>query len=89
MTVFDKEWVDGDDAELENQAYSDGFSEALENARHSLVTALENVKEALADIDKKYEGGGFYSNEDSSYQDYFEGQICAYEHAIAIVEGRE
>lgn len=89
MTIIDKEWQDGDDAELENQAYSDGFSEALENARHSLVTGLKNVQEELAGLYKKYEDGGFYSNEDRSFMDYFEGQVCAYEHAIAIVEGKE
>lgn len=61
----------------------------IEEMRDRLVIALGDVQKALADIDKKYEGGGFYSNEDSSYQDYFEGQICAYEHAIAIVEGKE
>jgi hypothetical protein len=78
--MIDREWVDGDDAELENQAYSDGFSESLENARHRLATALESIQKALAEIDP---------NENSPYQGYFEGQVCAYEHAIAIVEGRE
>ena len=61
----------------------------IEEMRERLAIALSNVQQALADLDKKYEGGGFYSNEDSSFQDYFEGQICAYEHAIAIVEGKE
>jgi hypothetical protein len=89
MTIIDKEWQDGDDAELEDKAYSAGFSEGIEYVQNRLAFALTNVKEALADLDKKYEGGGFYSNEDSSFQDYFEGQICAYEHAIAIVEGKE
>jgi hypothetical protein len=81
MTIIDREWQDGDDSAM--------IDDALFAVRDRLVVALENVKEALADIDKKYEGGGFYSNEDSSFQDYFEGQICAYEHAIAIAEGNE
>lgn len=63
------------------------MTDALLAVRDRLLVALEETKKALEDIDSKYEGGGFYSNEDSSYQDYYEGQICAYEHAIAVLEG--
>jgi hypothetical protein len=48
--------------------------------RDRLVVALESIQKALEEIDP---------NENSPYQGYFEGQVCAYEHAIAIVEGRE
>ncbi len=81
MTVFDKEWVDGDDSAM--------VDEALMEMRDRLVVAMGNVQKALEDVYKKYEGGGFYSTEDRTFMDYFEGQVCAYEHAIAIVEGRE
>ena len=81
MTVFDKEWEDGDDSAM--------VDEALMEMRDRLVVALKNVQEELAGLYKKYEDGGFYSNEDRSFMDYFEGQVCAYEHAIAILEGRE
>lgn len=57
--------------------------------RDRLVVALGNVQEELADLYKKYEDGGFYSNEDRTFMDYFEGQVCAYEHAIAVLEGGE
>jgi hypothetical protein len=61
----------------------------IEQMRERLTEALENVQEALGEIDAKYEGGGFYSTEDSSYQDFYEGQICAYEHAIAVLGGEQ
>lgn len=89
MTIIDREWQDGDDAELENEAYSAGFTEGIEHIQNRLAFALKNVQEELAGLYKKYEDGGFYSNEDRSFMDYFEGQVCAYEHAIAIAEGKE
>lgn len=79
--MTDREWQDGDDSAMVN--------EALLAVRDRLLVALEETKKALHEIDSKYENGGFYSNEDSSYQDYYEGQICAYEHAIAVLEGEE
>jgi hypothetical protein len=81
MTVIDKEWQDGDDSAM--------VDEALIEVRDRLAFALKNVQEELAGLYKKYEDGGFYSNEDRTFMDYFEGQVCAYEHAIAIVEGKE
>jgi hypothetical protein len=61
----------------------------IEQIHDTLVIAMSDTHKALEDIEKKYEGGGFYSTEDSSYQDYFEGQICAYEHAIALLRGED
>ena len=72
MTVFDKEWEDGDDSAM--------VDEALMEVRDRLVVAMGNVQKALEEIDE---------NENSPYQNYYEGQVCAYEHAIAILEGRE
>ena len=72
MTVFDKEWEDGDDSAM--------VDEALIEMRDRLVVAMGNVQKALEEIDE---------NENSPYQDYYEGQVCAYEHAIAILEGKE
>lgn len=60
---------------------------SIPKMQERLTEALENVQEALEEIHAKYEDGGFYSTEDSSYQDYYEGQICAYEHAIAVLRG--
>ena len=54
--------------------------EALMEVRDRLVVAMGNVQKALEEIDE---------NENSPYQNYYEGQVCAYEHAIAILEGRE
>jgi hypothetical protein len=59
----------------------------IQEMRDRLMLALTHTREALEEIDAKYEGGGFYSTEDSSYQDFYEGQICAYEHAIAVLGG--
>lgn len=60
---------------------------SIPKMQERLTEALENVQEALEEIHAKYEDGGFYSTEDSSYQDFYEGQICAYEHAIAVLRG--
>ena len=60
---------------------------SIDKMRDRLMLALTHTQEALEEIHAKYEDGGFYSNEDSSYQDYYEGQICAYEHAIAVLGG--
>lgn len=61
----------------------------IEKMRDRLALALQHTQEALDAIHAKYENGGFYSNEDSSYQDFYEGQICAYEHAIAVLGGED
>lgn len=81
MLVIDREWEDGDDSARE--------AEALLSVRDRLVVALDETKNALGYIHAKYEGGGFYSTEDTSFQNYLEGQVCAYEHAIAVLEGGE
>ena len=62
---------------------------SIPKMRDRLMLALTHTQEALEEIHAKYEDGGFYSNEDSSYQDYYEGQICAYEHAIAVLGGED
>ena len=37
MTVFDKEWEDGDDSALEDAAYSAGFSEGFSEGKDSFA----------------------------------------------------
>ena len=59
----------------------------IQEMRDRLMLALTHTREALEEIHAKYEDGGFYSTEDSSYQDFYEGQICAYYHAIAVLGG--
>ena len=60
-----------------------------EEEKMTIEQMRERLTQALEDIHAKHEDGGFYSNEDSSYQDYYEGQICAYEHAIAVLGGEQ
>lgn len=41
------------------------------------------LREELEGIHSQYEDGQFYSNDDSSMQDYLEGAIGAYETILA------
>jgi hypothetical protein len=45
--MIDREWVDGDDAELENQAYSAGFTEGKESLSNDMLLMLSDLGEAL------------------------------------------
>lgn len=47
MAVFDKEWQDGDDSELENQAYSEGFTEGKDSVSNDMLLMLSDLAEAL------------------------------------------
>jgi len=47
VNVFDKEWEDGDDAELENEAYSAGFSEGEDSVADDLRLMFVDLVEAL------------------------------------------
>jgi hypothetical protein len=47
MTTFDKEWQDGDDAELENEAYSAGFSEGKDSLADDMRLMFVDLAEAL------------------------------------------
>lgn len=45
--MIDREWVDGDDAELENQAYSTGFTEGMDSLAGPMRSMLCDLAEAL------------------------------------------
>ena len=47
MTVIDMEWEDGDDAELENEAYSAGFSEGKDSLADDMRLMFVDLAEAL------------------------------------------
>ena len=47
MTIIDKEWEDGDDAELENEAYSAGFSEGKDSLADDMRLMFVDLAEAL------------------------------------------
>ena len=49
MTTFDREWQDGDDAELENEAYSSGFSEGYSEA---LSVRNDDLRLMFFDLDE-------------------------------------
>lgn len=51
-----------------------------------LVEARDSARAELEQIQARYEGGGFYSNDDSSAEDYYDGQVVAYDHAIQLIE---
>jgi len=47
--VDDQEWEDGDDAELENQARSAGFSEGKDSLRNDMRSMFFALAEALSE----------------------------------------
>lgn len=47
MTVIDREWQDGDDAELENEAFSAGFTEGKDSVADDLRLMFVDLAEAL------------------------------------------
>ena len=47
MTAFDKVWEDGDDAELENEAYSAGFTEGKDSLADDMRLMFVDLAEAL------------------------------------------
>lgn len=60
----------------------------------ALASVLERLRSARIDdqaeydeICNKYANGGMYSLDDSSAEDYLEGKITAYDHAIQLLEG--
>ena len=58
-----------------------------------LITKLKTEREAaqveLDAIIEKYSGGGFYSSEDSSNEDYLEGKVQGLDYAINTIEGED
>ena len=47
-----------------------------------LKLAREQAQSELDTILNRYSGGGMYSSDDSSAEDYVEGKLVAYDHAI-------
>jgi hypothetical protein len=45
--MIDREWVDGDDAELEDRAYSTGFTEGMDSLAGPMRSMLSDLAEAL------------------------------------------
>jgi len=45
--MIDKEWEDGDDAELENEAYSAGFTEGKDSLADDMRLMFVDLAEAL------------------------------------------
>lgn len=61
----------------------------MTDVRDRLIFAKAMVAKALEDIHSRYPYGGSYSRHDASMENYLEGQICAYEHAIDLLNGEE
>lgn len=47
MTVFDREWQDGDDSAMEDAAYSAGFSEGKDSLADDMRLMFFDLAEAL------------------------------------------
>jgi hypothetical protein len=47
MTIIDREWQDGDDAELEDAAYSAGFTEGKDSLADDMRLMFFDLAEAL------------------------------------------
>ena len=58
----------------------------LEKAIFDLKAARSLDEEHGSNIFAKYANGEFYSIEDRSDEDYLEGKIAAYDHAIELLE---
>lgn len=52
----------------------------------SLKKAREEAQALVDAILARYDGGGMFSSGDSSDQDYYEGQVVAYDYAIQLLE---
>jgi len=47
MTTFDREWQDGDDSQLEDAAYSAGFSEGKDSLAGDMRLMYNDLRSAL------------------------------------------
>lgn len=56
-----------------------------------VITKLKMERDAaqagLEAIIEKYSDGGFYSKDDSSYEDYLEGKVQGLDYALHTIEG--
>lgn len=58
----------------------------MEEVIKRLEIDLDEAQRELDAITEKYSGGGFYSSEDSSMEDYLEGKIHAIEYALHTIK---
>ena len=47
MTIIDREWQDGDDSALEDEAYSAGFTKGMDSLAGAMRSMLCDLAEAL------------------------------------------
>ena len=59
----------------------------MEEVITRLKTERDAAQKELDAIIEKYSGGGFYSKEDSSNEDYLEGKVQWLDYAIYLIEG--
>ena len=61
----------------------------MEEVITRLKTERDAARRQLEMILEKYSDGGFYSKEDSSAEDYWEGKIVGLDYAIQLIEGED
>lgn len=61
----------------------------LEKVVTKLKTERDAAQVELDAIYEKYSGGGFYSKEDSSNEDYLESKVQWLDYAIYLMEGED
>ena len=61
----------------------------LEEVITRLKTERDAARRQLEMILEKYSDGGFYSKEDSSAEDYWEGKVVGLDCALQLIEGED
>ena len=61
----------------------------MEEVITRLKTERDAARRQLEMILEKYSDGGFYSKEDSSAEDYWEGKVVGLDCALQLIEGEE
>ena len=59
----------------------------IDSVLAELRQAREQAQSELDTILNRYSGGGMYSSDDSSAEDYLEGKLVGYDHAIDVMTG--
>jgi hypothetical protein len=83
MTVIDREWQDGDDTIM--------VEEAIDETLGRMIAVLVEARDADEKLQKEIHAnahGRFMTQDEDADQSYLEGKITAYNHAIQLlVEG--
>jgi flagellar biosynthesis regulator FlaF len=83
MAVLDKEWQDGDDTIM--------VEEAIEETLRRIIAVLVEARDADEKLQKEIHAnayGRFMTQDEDADQSYLEGKVTAYNHAIQLlVEG--